>query len=151
MKLQTALIPALLALLLGCASGPPTEEELADADYGLRPDPGWAVATAKSWIAPRLRNSEGARFGSGELEKGWFKAIRSDENRFGWRLPTVVNVKNAIGGYTGDNPWVFYFRGNRLVGVGEPRTRVGSFGASSHLLYQELPGADGSLDDAPPQ
>ncbi len=129
-------IAMLGGMLTGCA---PSAEQLAVADYGLRPSDTTAKAIAQSYISERLKDPESARIRWGSIEQSWFRQM-GGKTRFAWRLPASVNAKNSYGGYTGDKPWAFFFRGDQLVGIGEPYTHVGRFDTSTDLIYVEMPG-----------
>ena len=149
MKLAQLFALAPSVIISGClvVTPDPTPEELAAADFGPKPDQEVAEEFAKITIRSMLKDPESARFTTGELKKGWFRASGSTPNRFAWVLPVNVNAKNSYGGYTGDKYWPFYFRGSRAVGMGTPESYVGSAGIREYTSYVELDGADGSLDE----
>ena len=97
----------------GCAA--PSAQRLEDADYGVKPSREFAESTARKWILERLRDPESARITYEPLEKSWFQ-YKLSPFRYAWKLEISVNAKNGYGGYTGSEPYRFYFRGNELVG-----------------------------------
>src|SRR5438552_8899390 len=108
----------LLNLQAGCA-GAPRAEQLANADYGIQPTETTARTIAQALILARLKDPESARITWGSIDKAWFKEDFG-KTRFAWRLPASVNAKNSFGGYVGAQPWAFFFRGDQMVGFGEP-------------------------------
>ena len=141
--MRTPLILVAVCLLLGslitgCASAP-SAEQLANADYGLRPSEAVARSKAEAYIRDRLKDPESARITWGTIAKGWFRQ-GFGKTRFAWLLPSEVNAKNSFGGYVGDKPWHFFFRGDEIVGIGEPYTSVGRYGSNTSLIYVEMPG-----------
>lgn len=126
-------------LQTGCSTAP-TAEKLANADFGPPPSEPAARAAAEAYIRSQLKDPGSATFTWGSLDKGWFKpglAGYPGKIRYAWSLPVGVNAKNSFGGYTGMKPWLFYFRGEQMVGIGEPSSHSG--GVVS-IVYFELPG-----------
>lgn len=44
-----------------------------------------------------------------DATKGWARRNTMDEPSFGWIVACDVNGRNAFGGYTGNQPYVFIF------------------------------------------
>ncbi len=104
---------------LGCASGPPTAEELAAADYGLPISDEEAQRDAERWLSRQLKDPMSAQYQWGKVYKGWIRhaIIYGGRVEYGYRLDASVNAKNSFGGYTGFKAYQFLFRDRVLQTV----------------------------------
>lgn len=107
---------ALSAALAACHSVP-NNTDLANANLGDPPSQALAETLANAYLKAVLLDPESARveFG-GELRKAWYRDIFAPP-KFAWQLDAMCNAKNAFGGYTGRQPFAFYFIGPGLVAV----------------------------------
>lgn len=101
---------AAFAILAGCAAPPPTQQELAAANYG--PPPRNYKASIIAYMGAILKDPESARYGFyGEPAKGYMGASR----KFGWVACAMVNAKNSFGGYVGARQYIFLIRDDVVV------------------------------------
>lgn len=101
---------AAFAILAGCAAPPPTQHELAAANYG--PPPRNYKASIMTYMASILKDPESARYGfSSEPIRGYMGASR----KFGWIACATINAKNSFGGYVGTRQYIFLIQNNVVV------------------------------------
>ena len=110
----------LAALLAGCATPMPTQEQITAADCG--PTPASAQDAIKHWFDTALKDSDSARLRFGEPKKGVVRdaPIEGGKLHWGWIVQVQVNAKNSYGGYTGFQDYSFFFRDGRMTGVKRP-------------------------------
>lgn len=98
-------------ILAACATGPPTQEELATADYGSIISQEDAQRKAQSFISSSLKDPNSAQYQWGNVEKGWIRHAPAYGGGlvFGYILDVNVNAKNSFGGYVGFKPYQFVF------------------------------------------
>lgn len=113
-----ALVCVVFALsLAGCASVP-SQQEIAEADYGNPMSAADCKALAQHAIASRLNDPGSAQFRN---EQPCFKSWSSSaplygmEKKFGYLQKGEVNSKNAFGGYVGFRPYTVLIRDGRVV------------------------------------
>jgi len=110
-----------LIFLVGCASTQPTSEELAAADYGVRPENYETII--KKFMSLVLKDPESARYQFREPYKGYTKRPLiqgGGVDKFGWMVEVYINAKNSFGGSTGSKEYKFLLRGDDfdLISVG---------------------------------
>ena len=108
-----------MLVLAACQTGPPTEEELASADYGTPITQEDAEARATSWLGTYLRDPESLRAHWEPVVKGWQRDF-GGQLYFGYRMVGSINAKNGFGGYVGAEPFVFLFHNGALAHVWKP-------------------------------
>lgn len=123
--MRTSAFLSLALVAIACASTPlvprPTAAEIEASDCGERPDEDVAKSFAEFWILSKLKDPESARIEWSAIHRSTFrKSGTNDLYQFAWELTAFVNAKNSFGGYTGSKPWHFFFRGDSLVGLGQP-------------------------------
>ena len=103
---------AAAAILSACASTPPTEAELAAADYGPRP-PNYKEII-HWYLQGSLRDPDSAqiRFAN-EPVKGWTKL--AGKLRVGYAICVGVNAKNSFGAYTGYKDYYFVINRGKIL------------------------------------
>jgi hypothetical protein len=108
-----------IALLGGCAGGPPSPEELASADYGIPISQVNAQRAALEFIKRYLKAPESARIDWSPIAPGWVReaSVEGGGLRFGYKLPAQINEKNSYGAYMGYKPYVFMFFNGTLSSV----------------------------------
>ena len=122
------LLIAAVAGFAACAFFPatPKEVDLANADYGPRPEN--VDAAVNEWMKGYLNDPFSAVVErSGELRKGWWREYKSGDLllpaglartyvvKYGWVLPAKINAKNKFGAYTGFKSYELYFQGEKIV------------------------------------
>jgi hypothetical protein len=101
---------AALSILVGCTAPPPTQQELAAANYG--PPPKNYKATVMMFMGGILKDPESARYGFYiEPAKGYMGASR----KFGWATCATINAKNSFGGYVGAKLYFLLIRNDVVV------------------------------------
>jgi hypothetical protein len=134
--LSSLIVCVALAGLTGCRSTP-TQEQLANADYGKPMEKSTAVHIAESWLTGVLKDPESARHNWNTFDKGWVrKRWLSGEFLFGYVLKGTVNAKNSFGGYSGPRRYVFLFNDGSLVGVWGEEKAQGGAGRSFMMRLQ---------------
>lgn len=110
------LLAGVLGTLSGCAA-PPTQQEIASADYGVVISQADAEAKAKEVLARTLKDPYTAQLAFGSLYKGYSLTapLQGRKASYGYMLDVMVNAKNSYGGYTGAKPYRFMFRNGQLV------------------------------------
>ena len=104
-------------LVMGCATAPPTEQQLAAVQIGAPPaDPEPAI---RAYLSSVLKDPGSLRLRVDALKRGWYRSGPWSEHRFAWMVPCGVNARNGFGGYTGEEPWSFFFLNDRLVAIAE--------------------------------
>lgn len=106
-------IVAVAAVALGGCSVP-TQQEIADADYGQYPAAYEAVVRA--YMAARLKDPDSAQYQFLNAPKQGWDAF--GKKRYGWVTCVQINAKNSYGGYTGNRLHYFMLRGDQVVDVG---------------------------------
>ena len=114
----------------------PTEEELAQADYGEKPIDYKPII--KAYVLETLIDPESARFYNFSIpKKDWLSEFEGFgvNKYFGWLVCVNVNAKNRTGGYTGKQPHHFIMRGNKItfVQINESRKNI-SFSAKYPVM-----------------
>ena len=114
---------ALLSMFtVGCVSMP-TQEELANFDYGSPITIDYKKAIVK-YFEPTLFDPYSAmiQFQDGEPQKWWHKdpPILGSHIWIGYAVPVRLNAKNRFGGYTGMKEYRFLFKNNRIIKVLKP-------------------------------
>ena len=97
---------AFMLLVIGCASAP-TEEEIANADYGEPVSYEDCANVAKRFIANKMKDPESARFADFQCYRGWQGNVpmAGVQATYGYVFTGNVNAKNSFGGYTGYTPF----------------------------------------------
>ncbi len=104
-------------LLDGCATTPlPTAQQLETMDCG--PIPRNYEQSIKDFMQGELKDPDSAEYKfippvKQALQQLWKSYI-------GWEVGVQVNAKNSYGGYTGYQPYFFFFQNEKIVGVAEP-------------------------------
>lgn len=108
------------ALIAGCAS-PPTQQEIASADYGYEPNQYQAEKDVKQFFGRYLKDPYSAQYQFGDVYKGYFvgSAFEGRKLMAGYLLDASVNAKNSFGGYMGNKQYKFLFRNGVMQGVWE--------------------------------
>lgn len=104
----------LFALLTGCATGV-SREQMANADYGQKMDDSLYVAYIQQSLRKSLIDPDSLKLSCANARKGWLRGLGYQPPQFGWVVYCEVNGKNRFGGYTGAKPYVYLFRGDRVI------------------------------------
>ena len=101
MKLVLPLL-VIAIMLSGCASAP-TEEQLANADYGSYQSPEDCIRVAEEVIANSLKDPFSAIFRHSTCRTGYWSSVPifGMPVAFGYTQSGTVNGKNSYGGYVG--------------------------------------------------
>jgi len=102
--------------LAGCATSPPTQEQLESADYGAPISQQDAKRQATEFFQSHLRDPGSAQYRWGDVERGWQRhaPIHGGRIVYGYTLEVDVNAKNAFGGYVGFRKYRFTFRDGQI-------------------------------------
>ena len=104
---------ALIVLVsqLGCAMGIPrvTAEQIANADYGSRPDD--YQSDIKKIMSGHLKDPDSAKYNFSCPPLKGYAFINGDSKPplFGYIIMVRVNAKNSFGGYVGEKNYAFLF------------------------------------------
>jgi len=101
-NLRFVFLGSALLLAVGCASAP-TEEEIANADYGEPVSYQDCAKVAKQFIANKMKDPDSARFADFQCYRGWRGNVpmAGVQATYGYVFTGNVNAKNSFGGYTG--------------------------------------------------
>lgn len=114
MKTPKLIAVALTSFILfsGCA---PTQQELINADYSSAPQN--YEKTIKDLMSVQLKDPYSAQYKFEAPYKGYANKglIYGGGRDYGWVVRVWVNAKNSFGGYTGYQPHIYLFRGERIV------------------------------------
>lgn len=135
MSAQMLVLALLIPLLVGCATGSPTAEELVAADYGAPISQQDAEALANAWLDGHLKDPLSAQKRWKPMYTGWFREapIHGGALRFGYRLDGEINAKNSFGGYTGFKPYNFMFHNGSIISVYGQQELRGSYGSTPYM------------------
>ena len=102
------------ALLEGCSTAPPTQEERQSVNYGPKPDNYQEIV--RDYLRPRLTDPTAAIV---DYKAGPTQFYQKDsvirDLQFGWAVCALVNDKNTRGAYTGFYPAVYFIRNGKVV------------------------------------
>jgi hypothetical protein len=115
-------IPLLTFAILiaaGCATGPPTKEELAKADYGASISQEDAQKQAFEFLKRVLKDPDSAKVDWSSVTPGWMREapIHGGSVKFGYVLNASVNARNSYGAYSGYKPYMFIFFNGTITSV----------------------------------
>lgn len=114
MKPLKMALPICFLLGSGCATAPNATEQAA-ADYGTPIAQVDAEMKARTFLNTRLKDPMSAMVEFKAVEKGWREGAMGRPPTYGYLLDAQVNAKNSFGGYTGAQPYQFFFRDGNLV------------------------------------
>lgn len=127
---------------------PPSEYELANADYGLPPSENYGEQV-RAVMEKRLKDPESARYRFSSPDKEWIPRhhfdpdVKGQPSRhgqlFGWRVDFGVNAKNSYGGFTGEKSYMAFFEDGQIRGIFKPSDREDIFGYSYWWLVTKVP------------
>lgn len=131
----SCMMAILVALLAGCASAPPTPDQLASADYGSPVSQKEAQAKASAFLRRYLKDPDSANIEWGTVGTGWVREapIYGGTLRFGYVLEANINAKNSFGGYTGYRPYRFLFYNGSLISAYGHQELRGSTGNTAYM------------------
>ena len=101
---------ALIALVSGCAT-PPTQEELASADYGQYPSDYEQII--KGYMQATLKDPDSARYQFLNPPKTGWNGFGG--KKFGYIVCAYINAKNSYGGYVGNRMSYFMIKNGRVI------------------------------------
>lgn len=121
--------------LTGCAAGPPTAEQLANADYGASISQAEAEAKATEWLRGTLKDPASAQIEWSPVQQGWIRKAPIEGGRlvFGYSLNAQINAKNSFGGYNGFKPYIFLFRDRELLHVYGQQMIHGQYSSTPYM------------------
>lgn len=99
-----------VTLLSSCAL-PPSQEEMATADYGLYPSDYERII--KDYAAITLKDPSSAQYTFLNEPKRAFNGIGGA--KFGWVVCANINAKNSYGGYVGTRMNYFMIKDGRVI------------------------------------
>jgi hypothetical protein len=112
-------------ILFGCAT-PPTQQEIASADYGVYPKDYEEII--KSYMNGILKDPMSAQYTFlGAPQIAW---TSFGGRKFGYGTCVRINAKNSFGGYTGNHLSYFLIRNGSVV--------TALVGTANNPLYQGM-------------
>ena len=106
-----AVIMLAMVFLTSCASMP-TQQELANADYGAYPDNYEQII--KSYLEQRLKDPYSAEYRHIRgPEKRWARLFA--QGNYGYSVCYIINAKNSFGGYMGYKTHNFIIYNGQVV------------------------------------
>lgn len=97
----------------------PTEQELANADYGYAISQQEAQRQVRDFLSTRLKDPGSAQYQWGSVYQGWMRHARIHGAGvvFGYILNVSINAKNSFGAYNGFKPYEFVFHNGSILTV----------------------------------
>ena len=122
-------------LMSGCASGPPTQEELSNADYGPPISQELAQRQALEFLKGSLKDPGSARIDWSTVSPGWMREapLHGGSLKFGYVLNASVNAKNSYGGYIGYKPFKFLFFNGKIISVYAQQELGSGYSTTSYM------------------
>lgn len=104
-------------MLAACAT-PPKSEEVKSANYGEKPSTDDMVSAAKNHMSKSLYDPYSAVYSCTKPAKSWVIAgsgkegnVKFGRTYFGYTSVCTINAKNRLGGYVGDQEYLFMIYG----------------------------------------
>lgn len=118
---KLACLLLLVLLVGGCATIPPTQEEISKLNLQSQPP----LTTdykqdIKNYFSDILFDPYSAVYEFDQPQIGWYKEAFNGKLYGGWIVKVKVNAKNRMGGYVGKQPYAFIFERNAIVKVIPP-------------------------------
>ena len=111
---NTVLMFFVVLLLTACQTPPPKPEVIKSANYGMKPSKEQMVAAAKQYMSKRLFDPYSAMYSCSTPVKSWITAgagsegnVQYNKTYFGYSSACTINARNRLGGYTGDEEYLF--------------------------------------------
>lgn len=113
---KTLLSAILIGALSGCTSVP-SEQELANADYGRETSQAECEALVKAQAEIFLKDADSAKYQFGHCEKRGMQSIPVIQipKQYGYFIPVQINSKNGFGGYTGYKSYQFLIKNGAII------------------------------------
>ena len=112
--LAVAGLVATTALLDGCSTAPPTQEERQSVNYGPKPDNHEQIV--REYLRNRLTDPTATII---DFKAGPTQLYQKDtvirDLQFGWAVCAMINDKNSRGAYDGFTPGVYFIRNGKVV------------------------------------
>jgi hypothetical protein len=105
---KTLLLLSLLSLVTAC-SLPITQAEIEAASFSPEPDRKEYMAVIRAHLQANALDPESIVLSCLDATKGWARRLNTERPSFGWVVACDVNGRNALGGFTGNQPYVFLF------------------------------------------
>lgn len=105
---------ALLSLVLAGCAAPVTKEAAAKADFGAKPTKEEALKKINVFLQENLLDPDSMKLRCSEVRKGWARNDMFEKPIFGWTVLCGVNARNRFGGYTGEQQYLFLFKGGYM-------------------------------------
>jgi hypothetical protein len=112
--LALQVLAAMVVLLGGCDTSPPTKEQTEAVNYGPKPDDYQQIV--RDYLRNRLTDPTAAII---DFKAGPTQFYQKDAVvrglQFGWAVCVMVNDKNTRGAYEGFTPGVYFIRNGKVV------------------------------------
>lgn len=95
----------------------PSDREIMTADIGPKPSDKAIISTIDRLLDRTLFDSVSKRIEYGNAQRGFYRTNAYASNHFAWLVPCEINAKNRFGAYTGFQQWLFFFQGNKFIGL----------------------------------
>ncbi len=92
----------------GCATRVPINE-IQNAYYGQKPNEQEKIPIITDYVKDRLIDPDSLKLRCSSPRKGWARPFFSKPVTFGYVFACGVNAKNRMGGYSGEELYVFLF------------------------------------------
>lgn len=109
--------PCVVLLLSGCASAP-SQQQIANADYGSPMSVDQCKSIAEQDITNQLKDPSSAQFkNEPACQKGWMSSapLLGLKAAFGYLQKGEVNAKNSFGGYVGFRPFMVLIKNGQAI------------------------------------
>ena len=115
----------LIALAVTACGTPVTTNDVANAYYGSKPSATVTTPRIRSYLSGALVDPDSLRLRCADPRKGWAKRDMVDTPSFGYVVLCGVNAKNRLGGYAGEEAYIFLFNNSDIAMVTN-KARAGS-------------------------
>ncbi len=115
-KINSVLLVSLVTLLICSFSAcvtVPTQEQIANADYGPYPDNYQEII--KSYMENRLFDPYSAVYSNWSGPAQGYSGGRLVQTSYGYRVCVDINAKNRTGGYVGKKRHYFVINNGRII------------------------------------
>lgn len=119
--------------MLSLAASPLHAQRAMDAVPDLGPDPVDPIAETKTLMAEMLRDPDSARYRFAGIHQAHCKGGLAGKEWYGYAASIDINATNAMGGYSGYQPYTILFTNGKAWKAVEG-TDFGAYGPAKGLL-----------------
>ena len=108
------ILALIFTLILASCSTHLTRDEWSNINFGKKPNnPNYLIEQSLKRV---LIDPDSLKLSCDEPKQGWAsKDNFFNQIKYGWLVFCTVNAKNRFGGYTGNTPYIYLFRGDIIT------------------------------------